>query len=40
MSSYDDLVYACCVCNACKRDLPAMVDFGALALGEMLEGRA
>jgi hypothetical protein len=39
LSSYDDLVYACCVCNAWKQDFPEMLDFSALALAEHLELR-
>src|SRR5262249_33852097 len=40
LSAYDDLVYACCVCNAWKKDFPAALDFGAVALAEHLEGQA
>ena len=40
LRTYDELVYACCVCNAYKRDFPEMIDFGAIALAEHLEGLA
>jgi len=36
-STYDDLVYACCVCNAWKKDFPELLDFGAIALAAHLE---
>jgi hypothetical protein len=38
-STYEDLVYACCVCNAWKKDFPEMLDFGAVALAENLEAQ-
>jgi hypothetical protein len=38
-SSYDGLVYACSVCNAWKKDFPADLDFGAVALAKHLEGE-
>ncbi len=38
-SVYEDLVYACCVCNAWKKDFPEMVDFGAVALADNLESQ-
>jgi hypothetical protein len=40
LSTYDDLVYACCVCNAWKKDFSGALDFGAVALAEHLEGQA
>jgi hypothetical protein len=40
LSAYDGLVYACCVCNAFKRDFPDLFDFAAVALAEHLEVAA
>ncbi len=40
VSSYDDLVYACCVCNAWKKDFPDATDFSALALAEHLDAQS
>lgn len=40
LSTYDDLVYACCVCNAWKKDFLEPIDFGAVALAEHLGGQA
>lgn len=37
LSTYDDLVYACSVCNACKKDCPEILDFSDLALAEHIE---
>lgn len=39
LAAYDDLVYACGVCNAWKKDFPGDVDFAAAALAEHLEGQ-
>lgn len=39
LSSYDGLVYACSVCNAWKKDFPADLDFGAIAVAEHLEAQ-
>jgi HNH endonuclease len=36
-SVYEDLVYACCVCNAWKKDFPELIDFGSVALASHLE---
>ncbi len=40
LSTYDDLVYACCMCNAWKKDFPEALDFGAIALADHLESRS
>jgi hypothetical protein len=39
LSTYDELVYACCMCNAWKKDFPAAVDFSSLACAAHLEGQ-
>jgi hypothetical protein len=39
ISTYDDLVYACGMCNACKKDFPEALDFGTVALAEHLEAQ-
>jgi hypothetical protein len=39
ISTYDALVYACCVCNAWKKDFPEALDFGAVALADHLQGQ-
>jgi hypothetical protein len=39
ISTYKDLVYACCVCNAWKKDFPEQLDFSVVALAEHLESR-
>jgi hypothetical protein len=39
LSSYNDLVYACCVCNAWKKDFPGAIDLGAVALAEHVESQ-
>jgi hypothetical protein len=39
-STSDDLVYACCVCNAFKKDFPEALDFGSIACAEHLEGQS
>ena len=31
LAAYDDLVYACGVCNAWKKDFPQAIDFGAVS---------
>lgn len=38
-STYDDLVYACGVCTAWKRDFPEALDFSSLAVAEHLEAQ-
>jgi hypothetical protein len=38
-AAYDDLVYACCVCNAWKKDFSGALDFGSVASAEHLEGQ-
>ncbi len=40
LSAYEDLVYACCVCNAWKKDFPEALDFGAIALAGHVQGQA
>jgi hypothetical protein len=40
LSSYDDLVYACCMCNAWKKDFPEALDFGAIAFADHLERQS
>jgi hypothetical protein len=39
LTAYDDLVYACCMCNAFKKDFPAALDCSTLTLAEHLEVR-
>lgn len=38
-SDYDGLVYACCVCNACKKDFPELIDITSFVLAEHLVVR-
>jgi hypothetical protein len=40
LATYDDLVYACCVCNTWKKDFPETLDFSAVAFAEHLEAQA
>jgi hypothetical protein len=39
VSTYDNLVYACCVCNAWKKDFPELLDISTVALAEHLEAQ-
>jgi hypothetical protein len=38
-AAYDDLVYACCVCNAWKKDFSGALDFSTVASAEHVEGQ-
>lgn len=40
LSRYDDLVYACCMCNAWKKDFPEVLAFGTIAFADHLEVQA
>lgn len=35
-NEYDSLVYACCVCNACKKDFPHLIDLDSRAPADHL----
>lgn len=39
ISTYDDLVYACCVCNACKKDCSEVFAVDQFAFAEHLKVR-
>jgi hypothetical protein len=39
VTTYDDLVYACCVCNAWKQDFPGALDFGTVTIANHLQAQ-